>query len=145
MNPRLRNKMKSKLADDDSLTSMFTDIVQTFEQQRQDKYQVEDQMLQMAIAFEKTRVAFVELAADSDHYAQENKSLSNQLKTIQTKYRVARDSLYDEQKTREKLQKDLVELESTLALMSEIVFDNKGMQAFNQFEQKVTPNFHKNL
>ena len=56
----------------------------------------------------------------------ENQALSNELKTLQTKYRIARDSLYEEQQLKERAQAELVEMEGTLALMKEIVFDNAG-------------------
>lgn len=123
---RLRlNLNKRKMAEgDESLTAMYNDIVKTFETQRQDKYRVEDQMLQLAIVFEKTRAAFVDLSAESKMLRKQNSTLTNELKTLQTKYRIARDSLYDEQQEKEQAQRELVEMESTLSLMKEIVFDN---------------------
>ena len=105
---------------------MFDDIVKAFEAQRADKYKLEDQMLQMVIAFEKTRAAFCELREESDGIQEQNQVLANELKTLQTKYRIARDSLYEEQQLKERAQAELVEMEGTLALMKEIVFDNAG-------------------
>ena len=87
---RLRmNLNKRKIAEsNESLTAMFNDIVKNFETQRRDKYRLEDQMLQLAIAFEKTRASYVELAAESKALQRENGTLSNELKTLQTKYRI---------------------------------------------------------
>ena len=126
---RLRRKLEqNKLNENErqNLTSMFDDIVKAFEAQRADKYKLEDQMLQMVIAFEKTRAAFCELREKSDGIQEQNQVLANELKTLQTKYRIARDSLYEEQQLKERAQAELVEMEGTLALMKEIVFDNAG-------------------
>lgn len=56
---RLRAKLK--LDSDESLVDMFDDILLAFNSRLQDSAYLEEQMLQMAIHFEKTRKRYVAL------------------------------------------------------------------------------------
>ena len=55
---RLRAKLK--LDSDESLVDMFDDILLAFNSRLQDSAYLEEQMLQMAVHFEKTRKRYVD-------------------------------------------------------------------------------------
>ena len=61
---RLRAKLK--LDSDESLVDMFDDILLAFNSRLQDSAYLEEQMLQMAIHFEKTRKRYVALWLDEN-------------------------------------------------------------------------------
>jgi len=119
---RLRAKLK--LDSDESLVDMFDDILLAFNSRLQDSAYLEEQMLQMAIHFEKTRKSYVNLYAEFKQTEEENFNLERKVKQLESKYNQARAQMATEIEEKESLQRQLTEMENTLNLMKEIVFEN---------------------
>lgn len=121
---RLRQK-KAMTADEmETFCAMYDDIIKAFELQRKEKYEAEDSLLSLAMVMEKTRQKYVDLNSEVIDLRHNNTVLQNELKTISTKYRLARDSLYEETKEKEMLQKEIKDMEGTVALVKDIIFEN---------------------
>ncbi|CBY41013.1 unnamed protein product, partial [Oikopleura dioica] len=121
---RLRQKKTMTAAEMDSFCTMYDDIIKAFELQRKEKYEAEDSLLSLAMVMEKTRQKYVDLSSEVQDLRHNNTVLENELKTISTKYRLARDSLYEETKAKELLQKEIKDMEGTVALVKDIIFEN---------------------
>jgi predicted nucleic acid-binding Zn-ribbon protein len=112
---RLRQKKTMTAAEMDSFCSMYDDIIKAFELQRKEKYEAEDSLLSLAMVMEKTRQKYVDLSSEVQGLRHNNTVLENELKTISTKYRLARDSLYEETKAKELLQKEIKDMEARVS------------------------------
>ena len=81
-------------------------------------------MLQMAVHFEKTRKSYVSLYEKYQNAEEESFGLERQVKQLEAKYGQCRNELAAANEDNNDLRAQLDEMEQTLALMKEIVFEN---------------------
>ena len=86
--------------------------------------QIEDQALNMAIHFEKLRSSYVQMHSKLQHAEEDNFQLEKQNKQLLTKHADIKSRVGSVMSENEELKIANKELENTLALMKEIVFDN---------------------
>ena len=118
------SKLREKLKEDESLVEMFDDILLAYTTRLQDGAYLEEQMLHMAIHFEKTRNSYVSLYEKYQTAEEESFALERQVKQLEGKYGQCRNELAAANEDNNDLRGQLDEMEQTLALMKEIVFEN---------------------
>jgi len=120
---KLREKLKLT-CNDNSLVDMFDDMLAAYSNRIQDAMQIEDQALNMAIHFEKLRSSYVQMHSKLQHAEEDNFHLEKQNKQLITKHADIKSRVGSVMSENEELKVANKELENTLALMKEIVFDN---------------------